>query len=94
MSDMGRELILLKAMSKERRAALLKAIVEAIPVCPIHKSRMTPVSRGIHGGETTETDYACTKCIEELAKDEPIYLSSGPIMPYYLYYRHPNQKVN
>lgn len=67
--------------------ATIEAIREAIPVCPIHEIKMTPVSWYLSKGETTETDYACRKCIEERKPDEPVCLSSGPIIPYDWYWR-------
>lgn len=56
---------------------------ERIPKCPIHGTRMSPVSWEISKGKTTGTDYACDKCCKERKPGEPVCLSSGPIIEYY-----------
>ncbi len=61
-----------------------EAMLEAMPVCRIHKVRMDPVSWEIDSsGTTTGTDYACGECCKERKKDEPVAFHSGPVIEFY-----------
>jgi len=61
---------------------MVEAMIESVPICLIHKIKMTPVSWYRSNGKTTETDYACEKCIKERKQGEAVYLSPGPIISY------------
>jgi len=64
---------------------MIEAILEAIPVCPIHGTKMEPASWYVDSdGRTTETYYVCAQCGKERKPGEhTVYLTSGPIIPYY-----------
>ncbi len=64
---------------------MIEAIKKAIPICHIHKTKMSPAAWDINSeGETTGTDYVCMECGEDTKPGEnTVHLNSGPIIPYY-----------